>query len=497
MGETNSSRRAAFEAIVEAGADPLLFENMPVVSLEEIGGAGMVKGLVPPQTQEATPVHGRLDDWMRRVLQRKRMNRLLENSDYFVGIYAETMGVTDPYLNDRTPIEYELLRFLVSWQLMSLVEAGAMSAPERSHELERLFPSPTDAGQIPLPAQELEAVASRVRTELSALGHVQRLLGPTALLGHRAACRLQSVLRELQGTLTYAHVFADRVRLFVKQPVDDRPLSASLINMVLGAPYTVIKSDPVPHAHGTLYVQEAAILHQRVYEWVKERPRKVGSSHEPLVVVALNTEDEPGYLELFCRDIFRAQFNISKIECGVCGGQRALGCQLRSYHGPTSPTELSRRCKQLAEHLRASLNSIGTRKEVVVRCSEEAKIDVRLSDIRPWVTAMPSAESDAIAICFLQVFVADVPGMMYRIVEIVSSKGGNVADIQVPEAPPSTKEFVSPSRKEVAVWASFPSFDGTKLSATDISNQVCPEIRQITGVYDVRLATCRVWKSRN
>lgn len=206
MDEMLNLREAAIRAIYDAQAKPLFFEgSAPVLPADA--------PRVPKQLRDEQKLE--LEAWSDRIT----IDRILDRSELFIGIYAVSLGKAQPKLCGLAPIHYEFTRFLVR---LHLEHRHGRGSPETERELDRCFP------------------------------HAEFDTPPDALI-----CHLNAINSAMGGctrthlSAAYSVLIGQRVRMF-RHVLDGRPAQADL-NAFLGRiDASLLSTDSISGSAGVL-----------------------------------------------------------------------------------------------------------------------------------------------------------------------------------------------------------------------------------------------------
>jgi len=271
IDELASSRRAVYRAVHDGGWIPLLYE----AESDDFVIAG--RPLDDDQSEEEREAHMGPFNWKRGV------DRLIDRSDHFIGVYADSMGERKRYFLGLAAIEYELLRFVVRHANRT--------------DLRRF----DDDGSI-----------GNCHWARDEVGNLLRIM---AQLGGQSG----SPVNDAHG---YGAVVKNRVAFFTKRYSGDKPISSVLAHAMSQLPKKEFRSErhkSLPKAANlrrTSFLDIYSKVRDQIRVWdgvdltLPERP-----SGAPFLIRIVSREN-PGTLSLILNLLYYRGHNVLKIYMG-------------------------------------------------------------------------------------------------------------------------------------------------------------------------------------
>ncbi|MEM6454143.1 MAG: DUF4062 domain-containing protein [Acidobacteriota bacterium] len=367
MDELAFERQAVFDALYRAGLQPLMFEVEPT---------------------------GRSEKTM--------IDHLVDRSNFFLGIYYQSLGSPSRELYGLEPIVYELYRFLlrhVDQAIAENIRLNNGTVTKGTHEkLNALLTPPNGSSR---PARGVEALNEKLRNNDS---------------------ELQSVM-------------ADKVKFFQKDHLYDWPMSASLAKVLQYLPKENFRSrdEDFPHSLYTpsdfkgdvpkRYVTSRLDLFDKTSRWAENVMTGLDSidiippSDDQTLMRSLwriDANNYPGAIYQILRIVFNEGFNIEWLHCGPLdkdGVKVPIGGRIDFIASPFydrfTEGELAGRVSNVTKEI----------EKLGVKSTPEAirleKLDYPVGRKLP---ALPSGIGKD-STCYYAVAMANVPGQVLRLAE--------------------------------------------------------------------------------
>lgn len=503
--ELGGSRRAAFDAVLESGLIPLVFEQFPDRRYDE----GTLSSAHPaPAKSGLANFRQRVND--RRYEQRAHIDDLLSFADLFIGIYADSMGSRDSFLNGLRPIEYEFVRFMLL----------ASNEGNQQFRIDDYFPRVDVTGVNGMRQYQTHEVEPKTRDIMREIGRqlsawkygdwlIERV---SAQEGDSLAARsvtqlplsngvrrqLQEAVLAMKEELPYAKLFDQRVRLFEKRYNDDRPISSHLVRNMMRKPSVEYRSYSEPEV-GTgrlVHFPNTSHLFRKTYEWLSlVAPQGRGGIESSVccgILVALDTKQHPGYLLRVLQHVYHNGFNVEGICFTTQNRKPGIAVAISPFHNERGVLAMTDRINNLRNGLHAELVSWEQGElhyhpsTVTVDLIEERNVHGLLMNEFAKFSHRKARSSDNMWEVAISAEVANVPGMFYRLVERIHAFEGAILDATMCESKKG------PRRSEIAVRAQFPDHSvrvrdgrGRTYNALDVCLR--NELRFLLGVYDVNV----------
>lgn len=363
-GELGSSRRAAFRAVHDQRWVPLLYETEPS------------EFLITDRARSRTRSNIRSEKEMRNA--RRAMEKLLENADYFVGIYGTSLGDPMPVLSNLRPLEFEFLYFLMSKA------------------------SPGKKPKLPISTNLRTCYHARIKLE----GILRRL-------GDKSDKSAKSK--------KYRRIFQERMAMFLKMNRSDDPTSSLMYSTLLkispivkgGAVQRFTSSVDRPKDGYQLYRRPSSHLYKlvrdKIVSWEEKRV-KAGKEADPRMQwISVISTQRVGTLLGVVKFVFDSGYNVSEIKMGLDDRKRrVVGLKVSPFRGADPDFH-----KALEKKYRRR-----------VKYSEPELRDHKLK--------APASR--------LRVIVADRPGMVVRILTALVLLGQNVLNVTI-DSEDKAREF--------------------------------------------------------
>lgn len=498
MEETSNARRVVFDGVLDAGMLPLSFETMP-------------------------PLKDELSREDRKLQEREVLDRIISFSDFFVGLYADTMGEREAYLCMMRPIEYEFLRFMMQAEMRSRIPATPELEIRR--RLRRLFPSPSDdrvraTGGY---GTDLRVEIIRMQKEVEHLELLKRAYEQEIVQKKE----YKALFRKAMSTMPFARVFEKRVKLFQRVRKTNGVMASELAYVLQHKSVTdfgkYAKGCDSPNGASDQsafpsYFSTAQILYSSVYDWCSDKRRKVsgaessdarkasGSGRRTCFLVR-GTQDTHGYLQLVCKQIYEFGFNLVSTAIGRINAQYGHGRGIAVEVEPFFEAAIGRaQIDDMVNAIAAELERHEVSRALPRRNSTQARCRELLPQHRP----NDAIESDIIyaqgdriqstkrtisGMYDIDIECADVPGMMYKAVDLIARRGGSVVGARSKRGMrfvcgPQDEPIGLPGRATISLVVRLLDQD-TQLPMKEADSEaecrsLCAELRFLHGVYVVR-----------
>jgi hypothetical protein len=498
MDETGTSRKAAFEAVVESGFVPLMFEAMPALSLQ----------VDSDQIVKVSSGDARKRLRARRREERLEIDKLIRSADCFIGIYANSMGDPEPTLCGQPPIVYELLRFLVQ------TEMRRRSIPQ--HRIDRrlglLFPLPPDDYKFQITDNtRLEKEEERIWSQLEDLGKAELACEQEMEDYERRRVKerveLPAPVRRVLDRKEngYARAFFFHAKLFAKIVNGDVPMSSRMARLIKRKPHNEYGSFRQERldVKGALpaYFPAPVLLHRLVgkwLRWIESTPLMGGNKRSPrsrtrVSIEIVGTDPKSGgYLLSMCQPIFVEGFDIRGVRLGkLSSGKRAISCLVEPYYDWVGGKSFAKRVEALDRRLGGQFSDL----KVELSTSTRSEVSYCEPDggAHYYDTVVDEDHPSEGSHFRMTVTQNDIPGMLYRVVERIAFHKGSIVGYSIgPEAPrnpgnqqrPPNDDLIHPERIEIflVLWFS-------QLKVNDVIPTIRlmeAELRFLPGIYAVQ-----------
>jgi hypothetical protein len=401
--ELGSSRRAAFDALLDAGCIPIMYEGIPLDEVSEdpkhYPGDAYVSAITDPSLRE-----------------RMRIDELLEMSDAFVGIYADSVGDIQPHLSHLRPIEYELLSF-----------CARLFRTKRA--MRELFPDPV-RNMHPADLQGLREKHSQLWIDIR---NALQLVSIRELLAHR---RVRNGVMEFDrlvetsGACQLASNFKTRVLLMRKTMHGDHATSSMLQSALHGLPhqrYHAVRpsgSVGMELEHGDSFVPAQQRLYESVLDWAIAARELLGypslsdARRRGVMSLIVRSEMDKGYIRVALRELFVGGYNVEQLRLGSTRRGRAMMITVTPYRPDPKREDL------VAERISAAIRSLKPSRRRTRAHNE--KDEVRW--LPPGEAAFGDFEEDTDCknTVAIDCTVADVPGMLFKVAGLINQYVGKI-----------------------------------------------------------------------
>jgi hypothetical protein len=420
-------RLASFEAVGMAGKLPLLLDP----ALNKLTDTAVPRAPRKPHTSEPNPSEPNPSEpnpskpnpskpegekpenrHSNRRSLRAQVDALVDGADLFIGIYGRTAGNPDYTIGWLTWIEYELLRFLTR-----LLYFGSKSTQNGMwHKLGH-------GGSKPSPPSQLDELNKLMRDREHISSIRRALLDPSKETGRPYAARLGAVMR-------------NHCMFFLKRDHgDEMRLSYDLQEFLLPLRTELREVRTTVHCAARPGDYHFFPAHAGLFEDLYNRLRmsqktpRGPSAQQSVLRITIRREstadNKPAVLYPLLRELFQHGLNVQQlfIQCPSRPGAKpapGIVCIATPIHSAYSASTLE---SVAADLKRAILNEFAVG-QLKVDVFPTPKSRLKRYSPRELLTEMSYAYS-------LQVL--DVPGILWSIVTLLASYGGNITHMHFDE----------------------------------------------------------------
>ncbi len=431
MEELADSRRAAFEAIVDCGCRPILYENVRVRK----GGS----------------------DPIQRA--RQIVDQLLSRSDMLLVVLFQTLGEPLRQFSGLTAVEYEFYRFLIQLKLLS---NSNPSSPQKKQlesrryvldKLDELFVSGDSPG-------------ASLKHEIAIIDEQLHLLRAFKDIEGRFGLQQKTILKVLKtidsrscvpGT-SYFRLFRRKILITELNLAHSHPLNSRLIDFVGQKPQETFRAEIRLDDDRVLYFPASDSLYGIVEGWL--RPCRMSRTENPVRWThkfRINTHGRPGELLRIFDVLFRYGLNIDNIAIGFDESGRCAQLTCESLPGEnglcTSPRELDK---------------------IVIR-------DIGSAASQAPEIGFPLLKQDHSPDFLLRIRQANVPGMLFRVGCVIANSGMNIEFIR--RLDPQGEEPADRTTRILGVRHS-----ARRKSDDDNLSRLIHQLRNMIGVHSCSIA---------